>query len=523
VDWQTFAEQLTLSAGQEPAVKAVIAAAKDAFAEVCQHRAISGAEEGDGDRGISPLELIVAQLRRLPQPAEAEVAARFFAFLAAERDNTTGLTFAAACGEIDGAARGRLREHLDAAQQDRLSALAIDSLIDVATGYDPLADQVRRCLLSGEEPAEAAGGESGADAEPKYRGLFCPQPFEYAQVEPDGSLYLCCPQTLPQPVGNVGRGGLLAAWNSDQAAKVRASILDGTYRYCSERTCGLLQQRLLRKVEEVTDPFHREIIDGGLTRLARGPSTLNLSYDRTCNLACPSCRTGLIVLRGEARQRAAVIHEQVMGEPLRDARRLIVTGSGDPFASHFYLQFLRTFEPESAPAMRIQLSTNGVLLTPEMWGSICRRAIDWIDVSVDAATPETYALNRGGNFARLMENLAFLKGLRAAGEISLFQLHFVVQENNYREMAAFAELGLALGCDKVCFKQLVNWGTFSTGEFHRRAVQRPEHPEHGLFLAALSQPIFRHPKVYLHDLGKVHQALFGAPAAAPESHWIVPS
>ena len=325
-------------------------------------------------------------------------------------------------------------------------------------------------------------------------------------MEPDGSVYLCCPQTLPQPVGNLGESTLTEAWNSDLAMRVRASILDGTYRYCSERTCGLLQQRRLQRTEEVTDAFHREVIDRGLTRLERGPAKLNMSYDRTCNLACPSCRTDFIVLRDRERERVAKIHEKVL-QNLDDAQRLIITGSGDPFASHFYLQFLRTFEGESAPGLRIQLSTNGLLLTPRMWESICHRQIDWIDVSVDAASRETYAMNRGGDFARLLDNLAFLSGLRAAGEIGVFQLHFVVQANNYREMTDFAELGLRLGCDLVCFKQIVNWGTFSAADFARRAVQRREHPEHARFLEVLREPILKHPKVYMHDLGKAHQAV----------------
>lgn len=342
-------------------------------------------------------------------------------------------------------------------------------------------------------------------------------------MESDGGLYLCCPQTLPQPVGSLGRTGLMEAWNSDLAAKVRASVLDGTYRYCSERTCGLLQQRMLPRTEDVADPFLRRVIDEGLTRLDRGPATLNLSYDRTCNLACPSCRTQLIVLRGRERDHAAHVHEKVMGDHLRDARRLIITGSGDPFASHFYLHFLRTFEPESAPGLKIQLSTNGLLLTPATWASICHERVDWVDVSVDAATPETYALNRGGDFGRLLENLAFLAGLRAAGEIRLFQLHYVVQANNYREMKAFAELGVRLGCDRVCFKQIVNWGTFAEPEFLGRAVQLAGHPEHGAFLDVLKDPVFRHPAVYLHDLGKLHQSV-AVPnhTEPPVAQWILP-
>jgi MoaA/NifB/PqqE/SkfB family radical SAM enzyme len=499
MEWQTFARELRLTPDQEPAARALVDAAKDGFVEICQRPAAGS--------GVSALEVMVAELRRLPRPAEAEAATRLLRFLAEERD-ADGRPLAALCGEVEEDARGRLAGLLDAGQRERFAALALGNLFDVATGHDPLGNQVRRCLMAGEEAAvEPSPGE------PKYRGLFCPQPFEYAQVEPDGSLYPCCPQTLPVPVGNLGQSSLMEAWNSDAAARVRASILDGTYRYCSERTCGLLQQRLLQRVEEVTDPFHREVLDRGLTRLDRGPATLNLSYDRTCNLACPSCRGEIIALRGRERERAARIHEKVMGEHLKDAGRLIITGSGDPFASHFYLHFLRTFDEERAPGVRIQLSTNGLLLGPAMWESICHRRIDWIDVSVDAARPATYAANRGGDFARLLDNLAFLAGLRAAGEIQTFQLHFVVQANNYREMEEFAELGLRLGCDRVCFKQLVNWGTFPAPEFARRAVQRPEHPEHGRFLEVLREPLLSHPRVYLHDLGKVRQDAHGIPPA----------
>jgi pyruvate-formate lyase-activating enzyme len=511
MEWQTFTRELRLTPDQEPAVRDLVERAKDRFAEVCQRPAAGP--------GPSPLQVIVTELQRLPRPAEEEVAARFFRYLTEEKD-AGGHRFAEACGEVAESARESLAGLLDAGQRERLDGLELDNLFDVATGHDPLGSLVRRCLMAGEEPGGPA--PAGDPAEPRYRGLFCPQPFEYAQVEPDGSLYLCCPQTLPQPVGNLGRDSLMAAWSSELAQRVRASILDGTYRYCSERTCGLLQQRMLQRTEEVTDPFHREVIDRGLTRLERGPATINMSYDRTCNLACPSCRSELIVLRGRERERAARIHEKVMGEHLEDARRLIITGSGDPFASHFYLHFLRTFDEESAPGVRIQLSTNGLLLTPAMWSSICHRRIDWVDVSVDAACRETYAANRGGDFARLLDNLAFLRDLRAAGELRVFQLHFVVQANNYREMREFAELGLRLGCDRICFKQLVNWGTFSAPELARRAVQLPDHPEHGSFLEVLRDPVLSHPRVYLHDLGKARQTALAA-AAPPEAHWILPA
>ena len=352
-------------------------------------------------------------------------------------------------------------------------------------------------------PAAAAEGEHSSDRATKYRGLFCTRPFEFAQINPDGAMYPCCPQHLNHPIGNMLDDEFMDAWNSPLSQEIRATILDGTFRYCDEHTCGMLQERNLPSVEDAkNDPEYREIIENRTTRLARAPRTINMSYDLTCNLACPSCRTKRITLTGEGREPVRIIHDRVMGDHLADARYLIVTGSGDPFQSRLYLSFLRTFKPEMNPGLRIQISTNGILLTRDMWESICHDAIESVDVSVDAATPDTYALNRGGDFDKLLENLHFLGELRREHRLGHFELHFVVQRNNYREMEAFYELGRRVNCDKVCFKQIVNWGTFTPDEYTRRAVQFPAHPDHTAFLEVLRAPVWkaRGGTVSLHDL-----------------------
>ena len=362
--------------------------------------------------------------------------------------------------------------------------------------------------VAGSVPSGETGGSPNRDT--KYRGLFCKRPFEFAQVHPDGAMFPCCPQHVNTPIGQLlQEDGFMDAWNSPKAEEIRASILDGTFRFCNENTCGMLQERNLPSVEEVMlDPEYREIIGNQTTRLTRAPRTINLSYDFTCNLACPSCRTEHIILKGEAREPVRIIHDKVMGDHLADARRLIVTGSGDPFQSRLYLSFLRTFKPEMNPGLRIQISTNAILLTREMWESICHEAIDSVDVSVDAATPETYALNRGGDFEKLLANLHFLGDLRRQQQLDHFELHFVVQQNNYREMEAFLDLGRQVNCDKVCFKQIINWATFTPDEYTRRAVQLPGHPEHGEFLDVLRKPAFGlgRDKLSLHDLTELANA-----------------
>ena len=331
-------------------------------------------------------------------------------------------------------------------------------------------------------------------------GRFCPSPFEYAQVNPDGKVYGCCPAMLPSPLGDLRFMDLHEAWNSPVAQAVRASVLDGSFRHCDGARCGYIKDGVLPRVDTLEEE-HRAFVRDKKTQLEGGPKIINMSYDRTCNLACPSCRPGSVALKGRSFRAAERIHKNLLRHGLAHARNLIVTGSGDPFASRLFLDFLRGFKPEENPGLRIHLSTNAVLLTPSMWKSIAHEAVDIIDVSIDAASPETYALNRGGNFARLLENLAFLGNLLRNGEIRTFNLHFVVQENNFHEMVDFVALGRRVGASRICFKELQDWGTYGPGEFARRAIHRLEHPRHEEFLSVLRDPGLNGVDVLLFDMG----------------------
>jgi wyosine [tRNA(Phe)-imidazoG37] synthetase (radical SAM superfamily) len=148
------------------------------------------------------------------------------------------------------------------------------------------------------------------------------------------------------------------------------------------------------------------------------------------------------------------------------------------------------------------VQTNGLLFTRERWARIARShaAIDWISVSVDAAREDTYRKNRGGDFRKLLDCLEFVGELRRAGTIELFFINFVVQENNFREMKEFMELGKKHGCDLVEFQCIENWGTFTPEQFAAVAVHHPSHPNHQEFLDYLNTPLFADPIVSMYKL-----------------------
>jgi len=130
-----------------------------------------------------------------------------------------------------------------------------------------------------------------------------------------------------------------------------------------------------------------------------------------------------------------------------------------------------------------------------------RERITSAEISIDAASPETYAINRrGGAFDTLLENLAFVAELRRDGPLRSLKISMVVQENNVHEMVDFVRLGQRFGADIVYFGRLVDWGTFTPSEFRRRAIHRSDHPRHPDLLAALAHPVMQDNCVFLGNL-----------------------
>ncbi|WP_429885493.1 SPASM domain-containing protein [Geoalkalibacter halelectricus] len=317
--------------------------------------------------------------------------------------------------------------------------------------------------------------------------LVCTQPFSWCEVHSDGSVFLCCPAWLKAPAGNLLEQSLEEIWNGPLAREVRKGVLSGTFHRCGKRCPRPAAGRPpVVDLAEVEDAEVHRALSQGLAILPYGPKILNLCFDSRCNLACPSCRATPVDKHSSS---AAPLLEKILTQCAPQVQTLVVAGHGDPFATPTYRALLQDIHPERWPRLEeIRLHTNGLLWDAATWRSLekIHALVREAEISVDAASPGTYALNRGGDWQRLLTNLRFIAGLPLHGKLSM-----VVQRNNFREMPSFADLADSLGF-RAYFSQLVNWGTFSREEYRRRAVQHPEHPEHGQFLAMLAQVARRH-------------------------------
>lgn len=344
------------------------------------------------------------------------------------------------------------------------------------------------------------------DSKYNLEGRFCTKPFLELHVLESGT-YQCCASWLTKSAGDLNDADWEAVWNSDAAQAVRASIHDGSYRHCNKMACPAIQSGSLPTKEEVATrwPSVANLIAERETAMAAGPADVNLAYDLTCNLSCPSCRTQKIAADEATRQRYDRLQERAILPMLRGAKTVFITGSGDPFASKNFRRLMEKLTPDEYPDLRFRIMTNAMLFTPREWDRFpaLHNRVHALQISIDGASKETHELlRRGARWEIMQHNLRFAASLLEQGLIERLMLSFTVQTENFHEMGDGVALANALNANIIYFGKITNWGTFSADEYAAKAVFVPGHPQHQAFLQSMADPRLRSPRVQLGNLAE---------------------
>ena len=342
---------------------------------------------------------------------------------------------------------------------------------------------------------------------------ICTLPFESVEVNSNGKLYFCCASWQKKPFGDLQKESILNEWSSSDAKEIRHSILDGSYKFCNKEMCPYLQTDCLKRFDELSEKQQNILIEQGV-ELVEPPVKLMLNYDLSCNLSCPSCRCEKISISTSDQNFVPLknMTESIVFDFFKKAShqqiKLNITGSGDPFASQVFRQFLENLNGSLFPNLSIDLQTNGVLFTENMWARLekIHNNIDSVFLSLDAATKETYLdVRRGGNWEIINNNINFLRGLRLKDKIKRFQLHFVVQKRNYSEMVQFSKIFNIKGVDLIYFSLVDDWGVWTKEIYEEQAVWKSNHKEHNNLLLVLSHPIFELPNIFIGNLSSLRE------------------
>jgi glycosyltransferase involved in cell wall biosynthesis len=330
-----------------------------------------------------------------------------------------------------------------------------------------------------------ASPDRAAIDENALKDRFCEQPFKFMEFSGNAT-WVCCPSWLPVPIGPAPVPPQ-DIWNGPVAQDIRRSILDGSFRHCSRIRCHF--------IANMTLPRRKDVALDQYSPVMPPPTNLNLCYDNSCNISCPSCRKEVYVARKTQQGVLRAFYDTAVAPLLPTAKIVGITGSGDPFASHHFRRVIAEITRSDGP--NIDFQTNGVLFDERAWTDLSLEGrVRNIMVSLDAATKPTYdRVRRGGDFDRALRNVRTLVEKRQARKIDFINLDFVVQGSNVSEILNFIDLGIQLGVDSVRFNMIFNWGTFSQAEFQEHFVGSPLHPKYPELLAVLDDPLFGHPMV----------------------------
>ena len=272
----------------------------------------------------------------------------------------------------------------------------------------------------------------------------CPRPYDTVLIDKMGSCYACeCQSWLPQSIGNLQVKTLDEIIGSVVQRHLQDSIADGTYRYCNEHQCAYIRSDV--------------VIDASPKRIQH----LRLAIDDSCNLRCPSCRKGMIFHKEGSAYILGIKLADRVNDWLHDFQHPIqvhIGSDGDPFASHVYRHFM-----EQTPVrdnIKYSILTNG-LMFKEFYNTVPHVINNLLElgVSIDGASRATYEkLRLGGRWEKIIEGLECIAALKKKKDFR-FNLHFVVQQDNWHELEAMLELGHRYGVDRVYFNKIEDWNT----------------------------------------------------------------
>lgn len=184
---------------------------------------------------------------------------------------------------------------------------------------------------------------------------------------------------------------------------------------------------------------------------------LYVEITTTCNLDCQMCvrrawneQVGTMSL-----DTFGALMDQVHALP--EPPTIHLGGYGEPMHHPHFLEIVRLAKKNGT---RVEMTTNGTLLTPEVAGALIDLDFDRLVVSIDAVTPERYAdIREGGSFTNVIENMRTLWRLKLqrGGKHSnpLVGIAFVAMRRNVSDLSQLPWLATRIGAREIKVSNVV--------------------------------------------------------------------
>lgn len=189
------------------------------------------------------------------------------------------------------------------------------------------------------------------------------------------------------------------------------------------------------------------------------PSQVGVDITEVCNLACTHCPHEQFRASPHygGRHLDPALNERLV-EEIREygagrTRYLRYTGNGEPLLHPRGYEMLAYALRRSN--VSVSLTTNGTVLAEREMRGLLEAGLHLIDISIDAARPETYAkIRRRGNLERTRANVQrLIRWARDAGRGTRVVVSFIEQPDNAGEVEEFERFWRAEGAAEVVIRR----------------------------------------------------------------------
>lgn len=169
-----------------------------------------------------------------------------------------------------------------------------------------------------------------------------------------------------------------------------------------------------------------------------------------CNLRCVMCPWQQKEQFGGHEAVMAPEVWQALSPHLPQVASVDFTGGGEPLLQPHLAAWVAEAH---AAGCETGILTNGLLLDDHKSKALIDAGIDWVCVSIDAATPELYhKIRRGSDFDTVCSNVRNLSRLRK-GRRPKLMINFVLMTLNVHQTGDMVDLASRLNVDQLNFKQ----------------------------------------------------------------------
>lgn len=184
------------------------------------------------------------------------------------------------------------------------------------------------------------------------------------------------------------------------------------------------------------------------------PKEIQVEVTGACNLACRMCLVSYRPKLGR-REGAMCFHTfKRIVDDLPELEQITLQGLGEPLLAPDLFDMI---EYAAVREIRVGFNTNGTFLSRRRSVRLVESGLDWLHVSLDGATAETYeSIRQGSSFDTVTRNIVDLVDvMRERGAVRpRVRLVFVAMRRNIRELMQLVRLAHEWGVGRLWVQNL---------------------------------------------------------------------